>query len=123
MKLLIIGAGGIAKRLRERLQSEDNDVLMLSRKDLAERDFRAILHNEDPMAVFIAISTLDTGEAARDYMMHCIDERIPVITCEKGALAYYSKDLRRHLDRIGHSATVGGGTMMLDYSRKRRRIN
>ncbi len=81
--------------------------------------FSSLLEQHKPEAVFLTISTLDKGEAARDYILTCVNAGIPVITCEKGALAYHAGVLKPHLDKIGFNATVGGGTMMLGYLKGR----
>ncbi|MFA6602037.1 MAG: hypothetical protein WCT02_04240 [Candidatus Paceibacterota bacterium] len=112
-KAIIIGAGGIAKHLAVRLESQGITVYSVGRNQAVQ--FSGLLEAEKPHAVFLTISTLDKGEAARDYILTCIKARIPVITCEKGALAYHAKTLKPHLGKIGFSATVGGGTRMLKY--------
>ena len=109
--------GGIAKHLQSRLVGQGHHAWLTVRK--SKEEFKALLRSEQIQAVFIAISTLDKGEAARDYILTCVEAGIPVITCEKGALAYHAKVLKPHLDYIGFSATVGGGTRMLKYVQDR----
>lgn len=65
--------------------------------------------------VFLSIPTLDDGFAAYNYIGNCVGSGKPVVTCEKGALANYFSDLRPFMDRIGYTATVGGGTRMLQF--------
>jgi homoserine dehydrogenase len=117
-KVAIIGAGGIATHLRARLLSQGINVCCSLQKNPRDK-LASLLEHEKPQAVFLAISTLDEGEAARDYILTCIKAEIPIITCEKGALAYHAKVLKPHLDKIGFSATVGGGTRMLKYVQSR----
>ena len=113
-KVGIIGAGGIAKHLATRLKSQEINVCFSLTRDRSEQ-LSQLLESEKPQAVFLTISTLDKGEAALNYIQTCIKARVPVITCEKGALAYHAKILKPHLNKIGFSATVGGGTRMLKF--------
>ncbi len=118
-KVAIIGGGAIAKHLSARLESKGVSVCFSLRRNHTEPSFETLLAQEKPQAVFLAISTLDKGESARDYILACVKAGIPVITCEKGALAYHAEVLRPHLATIGFSATVGGGTRMLKYVAER----
>lgn len=116
-KVLIIGAGKIGKHLWHRLLAGSHDVSFIHRNTAG--DPRSEIARTKPDAVFLAISTLDNGEAALSYITTCLKLGIPVITCEKGALAYHADKLIPHLDQIGWSATVGGGTMLGPYLRGR----
>src|SRR3989344_2651531 len=118
-KVVIIGGGAIAKHLSVRFKLKGVNVCFFLRRKHGEPSFETILSQEKPQAVFLAISTLDKGEAARDYILACVREGIPVITCEKGSLAYHAEILRPYLSTIGFSATVGGGTRMLKYVAER----
>lgn len=114
----IIGSGHIAKRLRERLEERgDKVVFSVSRKDGGSFESRLKDYSVD--VVFLAISTLDEGEAARDYILACVLRGIPVVTCEKGSLASCAKELIPYIQLIGYTASVGGGTGMLKYVRER----
>ena len=117
-KIGIVGKGLIGRRLRERLEEAGYKIAFFLGRQAAE-DFPGLLVRRDPGVVFVAISTLDHGEAARDYILACVQAEIPVITAEKGALAYHAMALKEHLSRIGFSAAVGGGTLMLQYARSR----
>ena len=70
--------------------------------------------------LFLAIPS-DQGEQALHYAYAALKKGIPVITCEKGLLSEYFSDIRFWFEknRIGYSATVGGGTMMLPEMQKR----
>jgi homoserine dehydrogenase len=118
-KVIIVGGGRIGKHLGTRLVSRGVDVLFTGRTH-AGAPFARLLQEEQPQAVFVCISTLDQGEAARDYILASVRAGISVITCEKGALAYHAVALKPHLNNIGSSATVGGGTRMLKYLSGRR---
>ena len=118
----IVGAGAIAKHLANRLTVMGVDVVFMFGRN-SQKIFENFLDDVNLDAVFIAISTLDKGEAARDYILKCAERDIQVITCEKGSLGYHSDVV--HLSKIGklgYSATVGGGTRMLKYLRGRRQI-
>ncbi|MDO8510064.1 MAG: hypothetical protein Q7S15_00365 [bacterium] len=63
----------------------------------------------------IAIPTLDNGERAFEYLLHFLKKGVPVVTCEKGALANFFPELKPYLRSVGYSATVGGGTRMIPF--------
>jgi len=108
-KVAIIGTGKIARYLKQRLEDMKLEVcFMINRSN--SNSFELLLKTEKPKAVFLTISTLDKGEKARDYILLCAKYGVPVITCEKGALAYHMLKLWEHLETIGHTACVGGGT-------------
>ncbi len=115
-KILIVGAGGIGQHLFDRLKSQGFHGWMTTQRD-RQVFKRSWLKTKKPDAVFVAISTpdWDKGRAAEYYILSCVEAGIPVITCEKGALAYHADVLKPHLGKIGFSATVGGGTRMLKY--------
>lgn len=115
----IVGMGGIGKHLWRKLDSRGINIGFAQSRS-GEPSFESNLEHYKPHAVFIAIPTFDEGEAARDYMLTCVKAGIPVITCEKGSLAYHAEVLRPHLEMIGCSAAVGGGTRMLKYIESRR---
>ncbi|KKP86183.1 MAG: Homoserine dehydrogenase [Parcubacteria group bacterium GW2011_GWC1_35_8] len=118
-KVAIIGVGAIARRLLERLEIQGCKVCFQFRRNQTGPSFEQLLTQHMPEAVFVAISTLDKGEAARNYILKCVEVGIPVITCEKGAIAYHAKELKPYFNKIGFSATVGGGTKILNYTKDR----
>lgn len=113
-KVAIIGAGGIANHLSNILKSSGIRVCFQLTRGQAN-EFEYLLEKEGPEAVFLSISTLDMGEAACRYILACAERGVPIITCEKGSLAYHAKVLKSHMGLIGFSAAVGGGTRMLKY--------
>ncbi len=119
MKIGIIGAGRIGTHLKIRLGSEGHAVSFLPRMTRTAAAFLRALDAEAVEAVFLTISTRDTGEAALSYILACMQAGIPLITCEKGALAYHCDVLKPYLKKIGFNATVGGGTRMLRYAADR----
>ncbi len=69
--------------------------------------------------VFLAIPTADDGSAALTHLLHFVKRGIPVVTCEKGALANRFEALQPYLDSIGYSATVGGGSDLIPALQRR----
>ena len=120
-KVAVVGTGSIGSHLIERLRNESVEVCFVrSSKSGNQFPLDRLLDDERPDAVFLAIPTKDSGEVARDYILECVTKGVPIITCEKGSLAYHADALRRYLHLIGYSATVGGGTQMLKYLQDRR---
>ncbi len=108
-KFVLVGNGNVGRALDDKvLRREDEIVLFDGRRE----DWKKV---EGADLAFLAIPTLDDGRIAFDYIKGFLDRGVPVVTCEKGALSNYFGDLRDNLDRIGFSATVGGGTRMLKY--------
>lgn len=111
----IIGGGTIASGLHLPLEKMGVKICFTLRRGDTGVSFENLLEREKPDCVFLAISTLDKGEAARDYVLACMRVGIPVVTCEKGALAYHSEVLQPYFSEIGFNATVGGGSRILEY--------
>jgi len=105
---LVIGHGLIGTYLKPRIEKELGLVVM------------QIAGETLPDIVFVAISTRDTGEAARDYILKYVQLGIPVVTCEKGSLAYHAEELMFYVasDMIGFDAACGGGSHILSKARK-----
>ncbi len=119
----VVGAGSIGKHLIGRLGQIGIPISFIrtSRKTESQntKPFNELLKDKHPQAIFLSIPTTDHGEIAYTYIMTAVEMGIPVITCEKGALAYYADVLRPYSHLIGYSATVGGGTHMLRYVQNR----
>ena len=130
----IIGAGNIAQCLKRRLENMGHKVLFILRSTLCICDGTELQRNNltlkelidgkiipIPQVVFIAIPTLknDEGKSALKYILDCVELHIPVVTCEKGSPAYHYSKLFAHANKIGFTATVGGGTQMLRFLRDR----
>ena len=142
IKIALIGAGGIAQRLQKRLEEMGYTVCWRLRRetyeigkishDREDRTLQELLEQSElcvPQIVCIAISTLDKGERARDYIMDCIKAGVSqVITCEKGSLAFHAKELAPYFSSensgllstsLKFNATVTGGVQSLSYLRSR----
>jgi homoserine dehydrogenase len=118
-KVGVIGCGSVGGHLAERLQELGHDVCFKTRSTHDGVIYSDRIQEHRPDAVFLCIPSNDRGDQAHWYLKHAAQIGIPVITCEKGGLAYHAKDLRQYMDKIGFSAVVGGGTMMLQYLRMR----
>lgn len=123
MKIGIIGAGHIGSELYRRAKSLDWDIEFVLRSDGVYRDLTEKIDELEDYTNyldgieigFLAIPTLDDGKTAFEYMNSLLGRGIPIVTCEKGALSNYFSELEDRLDKIGYSATVGGGTRLLRY--------
>lgn len=120
----IIGFGNIGKRLYEKLTNNGWIVVFVvtskhvftnsinTPKDRSD-NWLSYCHSVD--LVFLAIPTLDDGRTALNYITALMAKGIPVVTCEKGALANYFAELKPKLSCIGFSATVGGGSGIVQF--------
>ncbi len=143
IKIAIIGAGSIAEHLQKRLKEMGHTVCWQLRRETYE--IEKIVYNREqmtlrqlfeeaefcvPQVVCIAISTLDKGESARDYIMDCARAGVSqIVTCEKGSLAFHAKELAPYFANedfelnstsLKFNATVTGGVQSLSYLRSRR---
>lgn len=130
-KVGIIGIGNIGSELYRKLKLKgwdigwviDYDGLFtdISKKEKLDNSKNYQKHLKGLDLVFLAIPTLDDGYIAYSYIKTCIAKNIPVVTCEKGALSNYFKELEPNLNlgKIGYSATVGGGSRLLRYLKER----
>lgn len=74
-----------------------------------------------PEVIFIAIPSSDDGKVALGYITYILKKGKLVITAEKGALANNYSGLKVASDnfrRFGITATVGGGTRLLQVARE-----
>lgn len=124
----IIGFGNIGKKLYEKLLENGWKIAFIvtsehvfvgnidAPKDKSE-NWLNYCHDVD--VVFLAIPTFDDGRTAFRYITSVTQKGIPVVTCEKGALSNYFAELKPFLNRIGYSATVGGGSGMIHFLQRR----
>ena len=124
----IIGFGNIGKKLYEKLLENGWKIVFIVTsehvfignidvpKDKSE-NWLNYCHDVD--VVFLAIPTFDDGRTAFNYITAVIEKGIPVVTCEKGALSNYFAGIKPILNRIGYSATVGGGSGMIHFLQRR----
>jgi len=119
MRIGIIGKGNIGSELYKQAESMKWDVRYildidgfyknLTEKISPPKDYKNI------DVAFIAIPTFDNGFVEFNHMQSFLKAGIPVVTSAKGALSNYFPELKEFIDKIGYSATVGGGTRMLRY--------
>lgn len=64
---------------------------------------------------FLSIPSFHDGKKAYQIINGLLGKGVPVVTSEKGALANFYPELVKHIDQMGISATVGGGTGMMKY--------
>ena len=67
----------------------------------------------------LCIPTLDEGTTAYNYIKNLVEKGIPIVSSEKGAIGNYFPELKPWMDKIGYSATVGGGTRLLHWLKER----
>jgi len=123
MRIGIIGKGNIGSELYRKAKSMKWDIKYildidgfyknLTEKISPPKDYK----NLD--VAFLAIPTFDDGFVEFNHMQSFLKKGIPVVTSAKGALSNYFPELKDYLDKIGYSATVGGGTRMLRYLEKK----
>lgn len=123
MKVGIIGIGNIGSEVYKRVQRLGWKVTFILRDDGVYKNpdekidildnFKKYTGGVD--LVFLAIPTLDDGKIAADYITFFMEKDIFIVTCEKGALSNYFSELEQWKNKIGYSATVGGGTQILRY--------
>lgn len=132
-KIVIIGLGLVGKALKAKIDKvpgwEIQQIVKKGRIFSASGQEIDSFDSESPDLeraipkgcdlVFLAIPTYDKGQIAYRYIKHAVERGIPVVTCEKGALSYFWDNLETSIDKIGYSATVGGGTRLLPYLKQR----
>ena len=64
--------------------------------------------------VFIAVPSIARGEVAFEYEKFFLENNIPVITCEKASVAHNFDYLKSYKNIFKYTASVGGGTRMLN---------
>lgn len=118
-KVVIVGKGKVGTHLAGRLEAWGFEVYFFTRQDGDLKKFEEFLDMIKPEAVFVTINTKDKGLAAFGYIEVCTICNVPVITCEKGSLAYYAEIFKKNPGLIAYSAAVGGGTQLLNYVQSR----
>ncbi len=125
-----IGAGRIGRRLCQRIVAKGWMVPVIVTRSGVFRYYDIGLTEKidaqwrwldyfDVDAACLVISTEDDGTIALNYMKSLLGRNIPVVTSEKGALGNYFPELEKWLAKIGYNASVGGGTKMLEWAKKR----
>lgn len=128
-KFLSVGYGKVGQAVPERcagLGLAHSDFIIKSDGTYSRQaDGSLALYDKDPAfwkndkvmkdvaMAFITIPSIPDGKRAFESIKGLLSRDIPVVTAEKGGLANFYRELKPHLDRIGISTTVGGGTRML----------
>lgn len=116
MKFGIIGSGRIGQALKARLESSGAETRFIGGAAYSLEGLYKVCDEQKFSAVFLTISTMDKGEAARSYIMTCLMAGVPyVVTCEKGSWSYHASVLKPFQARIGSWAVVGGGSQILPF--------
>jgi aspartokinase/homoserine dehydrogenase 1 len=129
VKVGIIGVGNIGSELYNRIRAKEWDISCVIDVDGVYNDvskekklgMNYLEHIKGLNLLFLAIPTFDDGKTAFNYISSSLEERVPVVTCEKGALSNYFSELEQAVkdERIGYSATVGGGSRLLRFLHER----
>ncbi|MDP3882072.1 MAG: hypothetical protein Q8Q31_04330 [Nanoarchaeota archaeon] len=126
MRIGIIGPGLLGREFYKQSQEEGWELdFAASRtgiyKDIDKREGHGNqdLNAYSPDLVALTIPTFDDGRMAFKYTLSFVSRGIPVVTAEKGSLANFREELDPHLQKIGYTATVGGGSRLLRHLRKR----
>ncbi|MFA6050526.1 MAG: hypothetical protein WC761_05005 [Candidatus Paceibacterota bacterium] len=122
VKAIVIGSGSVGSELCAQLKSLGWEIIAIVKSreivsnegEIIETDWQSLTAD----VVFVSIPT-DGGEKALQYIEHFLKRNIPVVTCEKGALAYHFDTLKPYIKNLGFNATVGGGTQMISYLKGR----
>ena len=126
-RVAIVGMGRIGLELYRRAKSRELDIVFMLDVDGMYKDplkkekignFEDYKKQTDSLDLaFLTIPTSDNGETAYNYMNHFLSLSTPIVTSEKGALSNHFSELDFAIKNgmIGYSATVGGGTRLLNY--------
>jgi homoserine dehydrogenase len=131
VRAIVVGLGNIGKVLKTKINAlpDWKVIATVSKRSVFDgttgnliREFtpdafhvylRDVAGDGKPVVVFLAIPSQNGGEAAGAYIEQAVACNVPIVTCEKGALSHQFALFADKLDKIGYSATVGGGTRIL----------
>ncbi len=126
-RIMLIGVGNVGSVLYSRITKETgHTVPYLLKSNGVCKDFNNKIDEirnypkylEKVDAVCLAIPSTDDGECAFSYIWQSLQHGKPVITCEKGALSNFFDELSPSMDKVGCTATVGGGSMLLKFAKE-----
>ncbi|MDB5204252.1 MAG: homoserine dehydrogenase [Candidatus Taylorbacteria bacterium] len=119
---ILFGFGNIGKVLAEQIPKEKIDLKYIvnskgvfdsslsKQGDLSDWKIFA----NDIGIVFITIPTVSDGAKALEYASFFLEKDIPVVTCEKASIANHFEYFKKHENIFKFTASVGGGTKMLE---------
>lgn len=126
MKVGIIGIGRIGTELLKKGTENGWEIITATTSGIYTSERSKIDELDNWLRYFrkmditcLCIPTLDDGEIAFRYIQALVYDGKPVVTCEKGALGNYFPEIKLWIDKIGYSATVGGGTRLLHWLKGR----
>ena len=126
IKVGIIGTGRIGTELLKRGTEKGWEIITATASGVYAGEGEKIGELDNWFEYFrkldiicLCIPTLDDGEIAFRYIKPLVENGKPVVTCEKGSLGNYFPELKPWIDKIGYSATVGGGTRLLHWLKER----
>lgn len=120
-KVGLIGYGSIGQELARQITEKGWDISwIVTRETIKDNEWIVISESgewKNQSAVDIVFLCIPSSqpEMARDYIQFFGEKEVPVVTCEKWALATYPTVFEYYSEKIGKSATVGGGTRMLSF--------
>ncbi len=128
----LIGFGAINQKVAELVLAKDWQVDFtvrssgiydaLGQSKLAELDeIRHYVHSR-PDVLIMAIPTKDNGEEELRHILNAKDAGVPIALCTKGARANFGHHFEGYLPFVGDAASVGGGTMVIEYLTRCRSI-
>lgn len=137
---IVFGAGNIGTEAHKQLVAEGYDVKAVVTRDRirvgGDPSNTISIRRGDLPAVFetlisgfkkpdVVVSAIPGGDGSfeRELMLRVLGAGIPFVTAAKVALAKHFEWFKPHIGQIGRNATVGGGTMMLDFMRQRLRLD
>jgi homoserine dehydrogenase len=124
-KIGLIGYGNIGKEVEKWVLQRGWDASVIaktsgiynSKKEKIDELSNWLIHFKKVDIAVLCIPTFDDGRTAYNYLKTLVENGIPVVTSEKGAMGNYFSELKPWIiqGKIGYSAVVGGGTRMLHW--------
>ncbi|MEM2994426.1 MAG: hypothetical protein QXI91_00200 [Candidatus Bathyarchaeia archaeon] len=125
VKVGLIGYGRIGREVEKRVLEKGWEISVVarssgiynSRKEKIGELSNWLRHFKDVDAAVLCIPTFDDGATAYNYIKTLVENGIPTVTTEKGAMGNYFPELKDWVakGKIGFSAVVGGGTRLLHW--------
>jgi homoserine dehydrogenase len=125
VKIGLIGYGRIGKEVEKRVHQRGWEVSTIvrssgiynSKKERIGELSNWLKYFKKVDVAVLCIPTFDDGATAFNYIKVLVENGIPTVTTEKGAMGNYFPELKHWLaqGKIGFSAVVGGGTRLLHW--------
>jgi homoserine dehydrogenase len=123
MNIILIGYGNVGKALHQVISANGLTVDTIVRMSgiysdenikIGEVDNFSNYLNKGDAVVFITVPSKGDGQLAASYYMKTFESGASVVTCEKAFLASHWSLIMPHIHQIQYSATVGGGSGILN---------